>query len=120
MAAIKVHGVAVTGAVTGRVKNFTLPEEEALLIETTSLEDAVEKFIDAGFKRLGEFSMEVAYEGTAYPTVGGAASTLTFTFAGGGTFARQVILTKVGAVSGSVGQTDELTLKITAKVVAIS
>ena len=111
------QGTTISGLVTGTIKSFTTPEQSSDPVDITSLADTQRKFTASNLFDGGEFSIDLIYA-SAPPaiTATGTGSLFTITFPDASTVSAKGIVTKVGGITGSVGSTDPLLVKVTIKV----
>lgn len=115
--AIIAQGTVISGLVTGTIKSFTTPEQSSDPVDITSLADTERKFTASNLFDGGEFSIDLIYTGAPPAiTATGTGSTFTITFPDASTVSEKGIVTKVGGITGSVGSTDPLVVKVTIKV----
>lgn len=111
------QGTTISGLVTGTIKSFTTPEQSSDPVDITSLADVgPRKFTAANLYDGGEFAVELLTTVLPAITATGTGSAFTITFPDATTVSHFGIVTKVGGISGSVGQTEPLTCKVTIKV----
>lgn len=117
MAAVIAQGTTISGLVTGTIKSFTTPEQTSDPVDITSLADTQRQFTASNLFDGGEFTIDLIYIGTVPAiTATGTGSVFTITFSDASTIAKKGIITKVGGITGSVGATDPLMVKVTIKV----
>lgn len=110
------QGTTISGLVTGIIRSFTTPEQSSDPVDITSLSDTQRQFTASNLFDGGEFTVDLTTTTPPSITASGTGSLFTITFPGGGTIAAKGIVTKSGGISGSVGQTEALTCKVTIKV----
>ena len=110
------QGTTISGLVTGTIKSFTTPEQSSDPVEITSLADTQRQFVAGNLFDGGEFTIELLTTTPPAITATDSDEVFEITFPNSSTVAAKGIVIKSGGISGSVGQTEALTVKVTIKV----
>ena len=111
------QGTVISGLVTGTIKSFSTPEQSSDPVDVTSLADVgPRQFMASNLYDGGEFTIDLITTTPPAITATGTGAVFTITFPDASTVSAKGIVTKSGGISGNVGSTDPLTVKVTIKV----